>query len=77
MARQPELGAIWARDSAGFLLALVPLGFELIDALVQDFQKVGIVDLGGFPIAADRIRTILVIGVQGDNVVGAQRFAIG
>src|SRR5437588_5935855 len=51
MRRQPELGTIWARDSARLLLACVPLGLELIDALVQDFQKVGIVDLGGFPIA--------------------------
>ena len=62
MRGQPERRAILAREQTGLLLTRVTLGLELVDARVQALEKIGIVDLDGFAIAAHCIGEVLVVG---------------
>lgn len=62
MARQLELGAIGTADAPGFPHALIPLRFELIDALVQGLEEVGILDLGSLAISPHCIDKVFAVG---------------
>ena len=75
MRGQPERRAILAFDSAGLLLALVPLGLQLVNAFIQDFEKIRVVDLGSLPVCADSIGDVVVVRVQSHDLVRAQGFA--